>query len=314
MTLPRPRGILCCGNLAFDIPVWPVDQFRWGTTLWVDEIRENVGGNGGNTSYALAKLGARVRLIAAIGQDAHGDSALSMLASVGVDHSHVLRTSSPTNTSICVVHSSGDRLFLHQLGASVDLKPDSVRLDAAFADGYDHFHIANIFAVPNLKPELPGILRQAKALGMTTSLDTGWDGSGRWMQDVEPCLAYVDLFFVNDTEAEMLTGIQDPEQAAARLHQLGAKYVLLKLGGQGSLLLSAEGSIRIPGFSVPVKDTTGAGDCYAGGLLAGLFHGLTLEESTRLASAVGALNVQHLGSITGLLDYEGTRAWMAAHS
>ncbi len=52
-----PRGILCCGNIAVDILVRPVEQFHWGTTTWVDSIEQNLGGNGSNTSYTLGMLG-----------------------------------------------------------------------------------------------------------------------------------------------------------------------------------------------------------------------------------------------------------------
>ena len=308
------RGILCCGNISFDIPVWPVDRFEWGTTLWVEHIRENVGGNGANTSYALAKLGGRVRLAGVVGDDSHGTAVLDMLRAAGVDISSVSRSPKPTNTSICVVHPHGERLFLHQRGASFDLIPELIDLDRAVADGFTHFHLANVFAVPNIRPRAAELLASARRHGLSTSLDVGWDADNRWMLDVGPCLPHVDLFFVNETEARKLTDQADPTEAAEALHACGATTVLLKLGSAGCLIVTEDARIQIPAYSVTAVDTTGAGDCFAGATLAGLYHQMPLSEAVRLANAVGALNVQKLGSITGLLDLPGTLRWMEEQS
>jgi sugar/nucleoside kinase (ribokinase family) len=152
-------------------------------------------------------------------------------------------------------------------------------------------------------------LRRARAAGMTTSLDTGWDAEGRWLADVGPCLPYTDLFFVNETEAGMLSKLV-PHEGAREFHRLGATCVLLKLGGAGCILLDHGTEHEIRGFSADVVDTTGAGDCFAGGLLAGLSRGMPLPEATRFACAVGALSVQTLGSVTGLLGFDETLEWM----
>src|SRR5260370_17123888 len=113
-----PRGILCCGNIAVDILVRPVEQFHWGTTTWVDSIEQNLGGNGSNTSYTLGKLGVAVRLLGMVGKDTFGEHALAVLRSAGVDLAFVGRSQAPTSTSICPVNAAGNRLFLHLLRSS----------------------------------------------------------------------------------------------------------------------------------------------------------------------------------------------------
>jgi sugar/nucleoside kinase (ribokinase family) len=68
------RGVVCAGNLVYDILARPVSQIRWGATTWIDSIEHSMGGNGASTAYTLGKLGVRVRLFGMVGQDAFGDA------------------------------------------------------------------------------------------------------------------------------------------------------------------------------------------------------------------------------------------------
>jgi sugar/nucleoside kinase (ribokinase family) len=78
-------GVICSGNICFDILVRPVDRIEWNRTIWVDSIEQQLGGNGSNTSYTLALLGVPVKLLGMVGQDAFGDQLLAVLA--GSHHS-----------------------------------------------------------------------------------------------------------------------------------------------------------------------------------------------------------------------------------
>jgi len=109
----------------------------------------------------------------------------------------------------------------------------------------------------------------------------------------------------------MLTGCDQPADAARVFRDAGAGCVVIKLGARGCAVFDCGDERRVAAFPVDVVDTTGAGDCFAGAFLAGLVLGLSLEESARLANAAGALSVGALGSTDGLRSYEETRAWMA---
>jgi sugar/nucleoside kinase (ribokinase family) len=303
--------VLCCGNVSFDIPVWPVDRFNWGTTLWVDAIEETVGGNGGSTAYTLATLGTPVRLFGVVGRDAHGDTILGLLEKAGVDISQVGRSELPTNSSICVVHPTGDRLFFHQPGASASVSAEMLHFGPEMSAGYSHFHLANLYSLPTLRSNAVDVLRRAREAGLSTSLDTGWDTRGIWMDELRPCLPFVDLLFVNESEAKHLTGTEEPRAVVAKLRELGATDVIMKLGGAGCVIFVADEEQAWPGYPVKVIDTTGAGDCFGGGYLAALHRGKTPVEAARFANAVGALKVQKLGAVKGVLDFEATESWMA---
>ena len=314
MLKAAPRGILCCGNIVIDVLVRPVEQFNWGTTTWVDSIEQNLGGNGANTAYTLGKLGVPVRLLGMVGQDPFGEQALSILKSGGVDLSFVGRSKAATATSLCPVNSAGNRLFMHRVGSSAEVFPEPVEFTPAMLAGMSHFHLANVFALPQMRRRAPESLRNAREAGLTTSLDTGWDARGRWLEDIEGCLPFIDLLFLNQDEARMLSGSADPDEAARRMQALGASDVVIKLGPLGCAVFTANGVNRFGGFQVEVVDTTGAGDCFVGGFLAAVSEGCGYPDAARFANAVGALSVQKLGAINGVRTRAETEAWMRAHS
>jgi sugar/nucleoside kinase (ribokinase family) len=309
MPIASPTGVVCCGNISMDMPVWPVENFTWGTTMWVDTVQENIGGNGGNTSTALAVLGVPVRLYGMVGKDRQGEFILDFLLDRGVDTTCIARSDKPTTCTICIVHPSGDRLFLHRVGSSTDVEAAAVRFD----DGppFSHFHLANLFALPVLRFEAGDMLARAKARGLTTSLDTGWDARGRWMEDVRACLPHTDLLFVNESEAKMLSGFDAPDAAVRALRELGAGDVVVKLGGRGCVVYHGSARDAAAAFEVKVIDTTGAGDCFAGGFLAALHRGMSYLEAARFANAVGALSVERLGTVLGVRPWEETERWIS---
>jgi sugar/nucleoside kinase (ribokinase family) len=304
--------VLCCGNLVRDILVGPIAETAWGKTVWVESIEEDFGGNGANTSYALAKLGASVRLMGMLGADEAGSRVLSRLESAGVDTTQVQRCDLPTPTSIVLVNPNGARALLHRPGASREAFSAPVELTPEVTAGCDWFHLANVFALPSLRPHAARLLESARKAGLSVSVDTGWDARGEWMDVLRPCLPYTDLLFVNEDEARELTSAAHPIEAARALQEHGVRNVVLKLGAAGCVMLLGDESVASPGFQVSVVDTTGAGDCFVGGFLAALLRGLPYADAAHLANAVGALSVQKLGSTAGLLSFEETVEWVKA--
>jgi len=303
-------GGLCFGNLVLDILVRPVDRFPWGTTTLVDCIEQHLGGNGASTSYTLGKLGITTRLMGTAGTDAFGDVVVSKLASAGVDTRMIERSLAPTATTVVLVDSSGNRMFLHRLGASAVAFAKLVEFTAELTEGISHFHLASVFGLPGLRPRTAAIIRDARRVGLTTSVDTQWDTRGRWMQDLAPCLPHTDLLFMNEDEARMLTGSSDPAACGRIMRENGAGTVVVKLGGRGCAVFGADIALECPAFEVPVVDTTGAGDCFAGAFLAARLRGRPHPEAARFANAVGALTIQQLGAVEGVRSFEETEEWM----
>jgi sugar/nucleoside kinase (ribokinase family) len=300
-------GVLVCGNAVMDILVRRVDRMEWGTSTWVESIEQHMGGNGASTAYSLAKHGAPVRLWSAVGPDAFGDLMLERLRSAGVDVSRVIRGEVPSSVSVVLVNSAGERILLHRPGVSSETLSAPLEFDVELTAGISHFHLANLFSLPLLRGCGTQIMRSARDQGLTTSIDTGWDSRGRWIEDLGSCLPYTDVLFVNESEAKMLAGTAD---AGGRLREYGAGIVVLKLGAQGSIVFTADRHEHVPAFEVDAVDTTGAGDCFAGAFLAALHQGLDLYAAARFANAAAGLAIGCLGATDGLRSWDETRAWM----
>lgn len=300
------------GNLVRDTVVRGVDRVEYGATVWVDAVHQSIGGNGANTACGLATLGAPVTLVSACGDDEAGEACTRELEAAGVDLAFRPTANEATALTIALVNEQGERAFLHQPGVNRTALAAPVPFelcDLPFGGSW-HYHLANPFALPAFRGHAEESLLRAQRLGATASLDTGWDSTGRWLDDLAPCLPLVDLLFVNDREAEMLTGSREAGQMVAALHRLGARRVVLKLGKQGCLLSDEDDREVIPAFHVPVVDTTGAGDAFAAGFLAALRRGMPNREAAAFACAVAGLSVQQSGSVAGLRGYEETLAWI----
>lgn len=301
--------IIVAGNLVEDILVRPVERIEYGFTVWVDLIEHHLGGNGANTSYTLAKLGIPVRLRGAVGRDEAGDRVLRRLNDAGVDLVEVQRMDSPTAATVVLVAPDGSRSFLHAPGVSQAVFSEAVE----FSDGPAHFHLANIFSLPEMRRTGPETLARARLAGLTTSLDTGHDTRGEWMKVLEPCLEHVGMLFANEAEVRRISGLEDLRGAARLFLGRGVETVVVKRGSEGCAVFRGEGEIWARGFAVEPVDTTGAGDCFTGGFLAAMQHGSAMEEAALVGNACGALSASRMGSISGVLGYAETRAWMEAH-
>jgi sugar/nucleoside kinase (ribokinase family) len=130
----KPCGVLCAGNLVFDVRVRPVTELCWGESTWVDAIEHSMGGNGASTAYTLARLGMAVRMLGMVGADMWGDAVMKRLSDVGVDTSHVLRSHAPTAASVALVGSDGARALLHQPGAGFEAFPVPIVFHNAMID------------------------------------------------------------------------------------------------------------------------------------------------------------------------------------
>jgi sugar/nucleoside kinase (ribokinase family) len=297
--------VFVAGNLVLDQLLWPVDKIRWDATVWAERFTRSLGGNGANTSYTLARMGAKTALAGAVGEDPEGADLLAILSSAGVNVSHIQRVTAPTPATVALVRRNSSRAFIHRPGASkIALAQPLAMLPAR------HFHLANPFGVPALRTLSPQNFAAAKAAGMTTSMDTGWDSRGEWGRVVLPCAPHVDLLFCNAEEARLLTGKSKALEALQALHSAGIRYVILKRGKRGALASGPGFTAKIPGFRVDAIDSTGAGDVFSGAFLAGWLRGMTITEATRFANAAAALSVTELGSIAGVCTYEETLAWM----
>jgi sugar/nucleoside kinase (ribokinase family) len=308
----RASGILCSGSIIFDTLVHPFEESAWGTTTFVESMASHVGGNGANTARAIALLGTPVRLLGAVGDDTPAEFILDQLGSAGVDTAGIVRIPGPTAATIVLVNRRGDRQFLHRLGVSTHAFERPLEFTREICQGMAHYHLASLFLLPHMRIHGAGVLRRAQAAGLTTSLDTNWDAEGKWMSSLRPCLRDLDILFMNEDEARMVTGWNDAPRGAEVVLREGVRTAVMKLGPRGCAIYNGSEEILCPAFDVKVRDTTGAGDCFVAGFLAARARGATWQQAGQFANAAAALSVQNLGAVTGMLPFEDIETWMRA--
>jgi ribokinase len=258
-----------------------------------------IGGSGAIVAHALARLGRTTRLAAAIGTDALGDWMEQALAGGGVDTWGLGRVGSSTGVTV-VLSASDDRAVLTHLGAIAELSIEHARaaLDDAVRDGARHVHVASYFLLGAISSDLPGLLEDARARGLSTSLDTNFDPGEKW-DGVAELLPHLDLLLPNTTEALALAGVDDVEAAAVALAQSGPR-VVVKDGAAGALSVDGSGQVlREPGTPVEPVDTTGAGDTFDAAYVDGFLDGLDPQACLRRACLAGALSTSGVGGTAG---------------
>lgn len=310
-TDPRPFDVICLGIMVADVLARPVKRLpARGTLDVVDRMELHTGGCAVNTGIALAKLGVRTAVMGKVGEDGFGDYIINTLHRYHIDTAGVLRDRvANTSATMVMIGPDGERSFIHYLGANAELR--AADIDLALAARGHILHIAG----HNLMSKFDGadaatILQAARQRGVATALDTAWDSTGRWFSLIEPCLPHIDYFVPSFEEASRIAGRSDPADVARFFLDYGMKLVALKMGEQGCYVTNGREAVRLPAYPVTPVDTTGAGDAFAAGFLAGIIQGWDLERTARFANAVGAMCVTAIGATSGVKSLDETMAFL----
>jgi sugar/nucleoside kinase (ribokinase family) len=204
------------------------------------------------------------------------------------------------------IRPNGERPALHVMGTNATFCFEDVPQDVV--RNADFVHIGGFYLMPKFDGEdtvkTLKVAREGKAI---TTMDILGIKQDNMAEKILPTMPYLDYFMPNLEEAQMITGLTDLDELCDFFLNAGAKHVVLKMGARGSLIKDKAGlRLRIPAFKVAVVDTTGCGDAWTGGFIAGLSRGMTIEEAAQLASACGSLVATGLGSDAGIIDFDST--------
>jgi sugar/nucleoside kinase (ribokinase family) len=300
------------GSCVVDILARPVslsEPIGRARLIESEPLELTTGGIVSNSGITLARLGMRVAAFTYVGNDEWAEVIRRRYGSEGIDTSHLLtHPERATSTSAVLIDPSGERSFLHCAGAPRMLdKP-------AMLERLDLFAKSRIVLLgyyplmTRLQPDLPEIFAAIRAAGCLTALDAAGDGGT--MDQLAPILPQLDFYVPNETEAAHQTGLTEPREMILAYRAAGASgWLGIKLGERGALLSPRPGEFidvavaRPPG---PVVDTTGAGDCFYGTLLAGVLRGLAPADAGRLAAAAGAFCVTGVGATSAVRGYDET--------
>jgi len=279
----------------------------------IDEIRITAAGTSAGTSVDLAKLGCKVTAVGAVGNDAMGDILIGILNRHGVNTKYIVRKDGvQTSGTILPIRPNGERPALHVMGSNASFCFDDVPVDLIAKA--DFVHVGGFYLMPKFDgPDTVKTLKLAKSSGAITTMDILGVKQEKMAEKIAPCMPYLDYFMPNLEEAGMITGLSDPDEMCKYFLSAGAKNVILKMGERGSLILSSNGErIRVPAFKVKLVDTTGCGDAWSAGFIAGLSLNMSISKAAQLGSACGSLVASGLGSDAGIIDLATTLAFITA--
>ncbi|MCA1645848.1 MAG: sugar kinase [Chloroflexi bacterium] len=304
MTQPQKLDVVTLGESMVLLLAEQSGPMREATTF-----RRYIAGAESNLAIGLSRLGHAAGWISRVGDDEFGRAIVFRIRGEGVDTSHVISDdAAPTGLVIRERRDVGPIEQVYYRRGSAASRLAAADLDAAYVGSARFLHLTGI------TPALSESCRQtvfaaadmARAAGVRVVLDPNYR-SKLWAapeaREVLRMLArHCDILLPGMDEAQLLTGLAEPEQAARELIGLGPRLVVIKLGAQGALALDAHGQVtRAPAVVVErIVDPVGAGDAFAAGLLSGLLRDFTLAGALALANRCGALAMLSAGDMEAL--------------
>lgn len=269
----------------------------FGETLIGADFDMGPGGKGSNQAVGTARLGAQSSFAGIIGTDKLGEIATELYAREGVDMRYLKRTRDlATGVGFIILNQAGENGIILDMGANE-------LMDAAFVDAVEE-QIArsdSVMSVLELPVEAAG---RAMELGKRHGVATILNPAPATRLD-EAILRNVDYLTPNETELRILMGLAPDDSTptidlAKQLREQGVGNLVVTMGEQGAIVLTDDTLTRVPGVSVDVVDTTGAGDAFNSALAVALAEGRELLDAIAFANCAGAIACTQLGVIPAL--------------
>lgn len=266
----------------------------------------SLGGSASNTIRAMAKLGADVGFIGKVGCDTTGAFFEKALENLGIAPC-IFRGEQHSGRCVSLVSSDGERTMATYLGAAMEMAGEEITCE--IFDGYDCLYIEGYLVQDhNL---IRSAVSTAKQCGLKVAIDlASFNVVEENLEFLHSLVEqYVDILFANEQEARAFTGHEDPKQA---LEVIAAycELTVVKIGTRGAYIKQRGGEMIHVGIMAAAKrvDTTGAGDFYAAGFMAGMTQGLSLRQ----CGTIGAITAGKVIEVVGTTFGEET--WDDIHS
>lgn len=319
----RAIDLVTVGELLVDLTQTGVDE------RGVRTLAANPGGAPANVAVAASRLGVKTAFVGCIGKDAFGDSLRETLEKDNVDTSGlVAHDTIPTTLAVVTVNPDGERsfTFYRRPGADICLTREAIPEALLTETPILHFGSVSLTDDPARSATLAAA-KDAKAAGALITYDPNyrpalWLSEEEAIQWMRAPLDLVDVLKISDEETALLSGKADPAEAAEVLTARGIRLVLVTLGPDGVYYRyqPEEGEPltgHVPGYSVQVADTNGAGDTFFGAFLSKLtqrpdgLDGFTAEEleaDLRFSNRAASLTTSRPGAIPAMPTLEEVEA------
>ena len=287
------------GDAAVDLIAYVPENPRLGGDSEISLLERHPGGSAVNFAVAMARLGISSGLISKVGSDEAGRFLREGLKQEGVDIKHLKREDGTTGTIFVIVDRNGQRTMLSFRGINVRLLPEEILRE--YIEGSRLLHVSgySLLRAPQCDAALTA-MKYAKEANVRISLDPSPLVRLVERKLVAEALELVDLLLPNEAEAKYLSRKRNIRDAGRTLLEKGTSIVAMKLGPKGCLVMDENDEFHVPAFNVESIDTTGAGDAYNAGFLAGHLKGWNLKRSAEFANAAAALKTMKGGARNGL--------------
>jgi sugar/nucleoside kinase (ribokinase family) len=301
--LEKPLDVLVIGELNVDLILNKIASFPVvGKEILADEMLLTMGSSSAIFACNLSSLGTKVGFLGALGNDTFGNLVIEGLQKKGVD-TNLIRRNPAYHTGATISLSYGeDRANITYAGAMALLSHTEIGTsDLAKAR---HLHLSSYFLQPALQAGVAQIFKNAKAAGLTTSLDPQWDPAEKWDMPLEEILPYTDVFLPNEQEILRLTQTTHVNKALSTISGF-ARIVAVKMGNKGSLVWHQGKVTERPPFLNPaVVDAIGAGDSFNAGFIHQFIRQADLEKCQEFGNLTGAISTTAAGGTTAFESYE----------
>ncbi|NEW08403.1 ribokinase [Paenibacillus sp. SYP-B3998] len=292
--------IVVVGSLNMDLVVSMPRMPKLGETVSGTDIHTIPGGKGANQAIGCAKLGAKVTMIGAVGQDEFGDKILRQMKDHGIEPSCISRMDNVPTGTATIFHTSEDNCIVIVAGANGNCTPE-------FVSAYESLILTADVLLVQLEIPIESV---AKALEIARKCSVRTVLNPAPAQKLSKGLLHlVDYLTPNETEFELLSGASYANDEDLRLgmrdwqDEFGPQLLITRGKHGGSFLY--EGSLHtVPAPKVSVVDTTGAGDAFNAAFSVALASGKELNESVQFAVKSASLSVTRFGAQDGMPTLE----------
>lgn len=310
MTAKRPGVILSLGELLVELMRPEADA---GLTASGTFLGPYASGAPAIFAWAAARMGTPSRFAGVCGADPFGAHCTAHLGEAGVSLHVRHDPEHETGMAFVAYQENGERDFLFHLrhAAAAQLKPSDVTPEILEDVAWLHITGSSLGVSESMQEAVYHAVAAGKGQGTIISFDPNVRSDLLGGQTLEtlcaPVLDAADIVLPSSTEAALLTGISDLDEACRSLQRRG-KTVLLKQGAKGSTLFADGLERHVPSIRVQEIDPTGAGDCFAAGFAVASLEGQPLEDAVRFANVVGALSTTAFGPTSAPLSYAAVMA------
>jgi sugar/nucleoside kinase (ribokinase family) len=274
--------------------------------LLASGCRMMLGSSSAIFAHNLSMLGSGVTFSSRAGDDLFGEVCLKELTEAGVDVSHVTRSSTGTGITV-ILPVPPKRRILTYPGAMFEMCLADLDLD--FIAQARHFHLSSLFLHRALIDDVPGLFKEMKRRGLTTSLDTNDDPADEWRGVVDEILPHVDVLLCTEEELAKIAKMPDAEEfIAARVETL-----VVKRGSCGASAFRNGKRVDAPALTLDVVDTVGAGDTFDAGFLHQRLRGASLEACLMFGNLAAGLSVTRPGGTAAFRDSEYRASFFKRH-